>query len=123
MPRWFRRVMGGHRMGTHSLLAVASMWWLTGYLLENPIVANAMAVGWMSHIVLDMLTVHGVGLLYPLSRKKFRIGWRSRRRFLRRCGFGLIVTGSRGEDRFVTGMKALGVLACVGYGALFITHL
>lgn len=102
MPDLIRRLMGGHRMGSHSLLAVAGSWWLTGYLLENRIVANAMAVGWLSHVVLDMLTVQGVGLLYPLSRRRFRIGW--------------MTTGSKGEDRFVTGMKLLGGAFVIWYG-------
>lgn len=107
MPWWVRKVMGGHRMGSHSFLAVAGAWWLTGYLLENPIVANAVAVGWLSHVMLDMLTIKGAGVLYPVVRRKIRIGW--------------MVTGSRWEDRFVTGMKALGLLVLVGYGALFVT--
>lgn len=109
MPKWFRRAVGGHRMGTHSLMAVAGAWWLTGYLLENPIIANAVAVGWMSHIVLDMLTIQGVGLLYPVSRCMLRVGW--------------MTTGSRAEDWFVLGMKALGALVLAGYGVLFVAYL
>lgn len=107
MPRWFRWLMGGHRMGTHCLLAIAGSWWLTGYLLENPAVANAMAVGWASHVVLDMLTIQGVGLLYPFSRCKFRIGW--------------LVTGSDTEDQFVVGVKILGALVAALYGYLIAT--
>lgn len=107
MPALFRWLVGGHRMGTHSLVAIGSAWWLTGWLLENPAVANAMAIGWASHVVLDMLTIHGVGLLYPFSRCKFRIGW--------------FVTGSSGEDWFVLCMKVLGALVGVIYGYLFAT--
>lgn len=103
-PRWFRRLLGGHRMGSHSLIAIGGSWWLAGYLLENPILANAILVGWASHVVLDLLTVDGVGLLYPLTRTTFRIGW--------------IVTGSRTEDRFVVCMKVLGVLVGAFYAYL-----
>lgn len=105
-PRWVRKSLGGHRMGAHSLLAVFLAWWLAGYLVADPILANAMAVGWMSHVVCDLLTVDGVGLAYPLSRHKFRIGW--------------MVTGSKTEDRFVLGMKFLGGMLAVGYGFLFV---
>jgi membrane-bound metal-dependent hydrolase YbcI (DUF457 family) len=106
IPGWIRHLMGGHRMLSHSLLAVGSAWWLTGYLLENPIIANAVAVGWGVHIFLDMLTKQGAGLLYPLTRRKFRIGW--------------MTTGSEAEDWFVTGMKAVGFLVFVGYGYLIL---
>jgi membrane-bound metal-dependent hydrolase YbcI (DUF457 family) len=105
-PAIVRRALGGHRMGGHSLLMVGFCWWLTGYLLDNPIVANAVAVGCSVHIIIDMLTVAGVGVLYPLTRYPFRIGW--------------IRTGSRGEDLFVVIMKCLGGLLAVGYGYLFI---
>lgn len=101
IPDWFRRLLGGHRMLTHSALSVLFAWWLTGYLIGNPIVANAVAVGWGTHISLDMLTVQGVGLLYPLVSTKIRIGW--------------MVTGSRSEDWFVTGMQALGGVVAIGY--------
>jgi inner membrane protein len=104
VPGWVRWILGGHRMGSHSFFAVAGAWWLTGYLLENPIIANAMAVGWLSHIVLDMLTVQGAGVLYPVSRRKFRIGW--------------MRTGSKAEDWFVLGMKILWVLIAIWYAVL-----
>jgi membrane-bound metal-dependent hydrolase YbcI (DUF457 family) len=105
-PRWVRRALGGHRMGGHSLWMVGFCWWLTGYLLGNPIVANAVALGCAVHVSIDMLTVDGVGVLYPLTRYTFRIGW--------------ITTGSRGEDWFVVFMKAVGGLFAVGYGFLFV---
>jgi membrane-bound metal-dependent hydrolase YbcI (DUF457 family) len=38
------------------------------------ITGRAFATGWAAHILGDMLTVQGVGLLYPFSRKRFRFG-------------------------------------------------
>lgn len=104
VPRIVAWLLGGHRMGSHSIFSVAGAWWLTGWLLQDPIVANAVAVGWMSHITLDMLTIQGVGLIYPLSRRKFRIGW--------------MTTGSKSEDRFVIGMKILGGAFALWYSVL-----
>lgn len=104
IPDWVREVMGGHRMLTHSLLSIAVMWWLTRFLLDDTIIANAMAVGWAGHIAIDCLTKQGCGLLYPLVKRKFRIGW--------------MVTGSEAEDRFVTGVKVVGWLVAVLYGVL-----
>lgn len=106
MPRLFRRLMGGHRMGCHSIFMIAFMWWVTGYLIGNPIIANAVAVGFGTHVFIDMLTLQGVGLLYPVSRRKIQIGW--------------FTTGSDGEDRFVLVVKAIGAVIFVGYGVLFI---
>jgi membrane-bound metal-dependent hydrolase YbcI (DUF457 family) len=106
VPRIVRKLLGGHRMGSHSFLSVAVAWWLTGYLLDDVNAANAVAVGWSWHIFIDMLTIDGAGVLYPLTRKKFRIGW--------------MRTGSKGEDRFVTGVKWAGVAVAICYGYLFI---
>lgn len=106
IPGWVRKAFGGHRMGSHSAISVAVSWFLTGYLLGNPTLASAVALGWSTHILLDMLTVDGVGLFYPLVSRKIRIGW--------------MVTGSRTEDRFVTGVKVLGWMVAVSYGAMII---
>lgn len=105
-PWWVRKILGGHRMGAHSIFMVSGCWWLTGYLLDNPIIANAVVVGMVSHILLDMLTVQGVALLYPLVRRKFRIGW--------------MVTGSDGEDLFVFIMKGVGALVFAGYCFIYL---
>jgi len=104
VPDWGRALLGGHRMLTHSILSIIVAHWLTGYLIGNPIVANAVAVGWGVHVAIDMLTPQGVGLLYPLSRRRFGLGW--------------ITTGSKAEDRFVTGMKVLGISVAILYGYL-----
>jgi membrane-bound metal-dependent hydrolase YbcI (DUF457 family) len=108
-PAIVRRLLGGHRMGAHSLLMVAACWWITGYLLDNPIVANAVAVGCSVHIIIDMMTVAGAGVLYPATRYKFRIGW--------------IKTGEAGEDLFVVIMKGIGGGFLVGYGYMLVQSL
>lgn len=107
-PDWVRRLLSGHRMGAHSLLAIIGSWWLCRFLVDDPIVARAMAVGWGSHVFCDMLTIQGVALLYPLVRHKFHVG--------------RMVTGQRGEDRYVTGMKILAVVIIAAYLVLIIRN-
>lgn len=71
----------GHRGFTHTLFA----WLLTSYFLfvlsgwipmsvKGYVLAvfSGVIVGYMSHLLLDMLTVSGVPLLYPLSKKTLR---------------------------------------------------
>lgn len=106
VPKWVRRLLGGHRMLTHSAISVAFSWWVTGWLLSSRANADAVAIGWGTHIFLDMLTKDGVGLLYPLVKRKIRIGW--------------MVTGSKSEDRFVTGVQLLGGMVAVWYGVLIV---
>lgn len=111
-----RKVMGGHRAGTHSLAAVAGAWFFVAYFFESPTLASAMAVGWASHIFCDIWTVEGVSLLYFLGflgliwaplwalNKKTRIGW--------------MVTGSSAEDRYITYVKIVGVMVSLYYAYL-----
>lgn len=67
----------GHRGFTHSLLAIAVSLWLCqlnvpadGVLPAD--VLQGMALGYLSHIVADMLTPAGVPLLWP-CRWRFRL--------------------------------------------------
>lgn len=80
------KAFGGHRMGTHSLVSIP----LSGAVMFAVLALASLIqpydgyravawtvawmVGWTSHILEDMLTVHGVGLLYPFSTNRFRIG-------------------------------------------------
>lgn len=59
-----------HRTITHSLLALGMITWVT-YLLA-PELASAAAVGYLSHLVADSMTPHGVPWLWP-SKRRFRI--------------------------------------------------
>jgi len=67
----------GHRGFTHSLLAVAAGLWLFQLNLpqSSPIPADVLqglTLGYLSHIVADMLTPAGVPLLWP-CRWRFRL--------------------------------------------------
>lgn len=100
-PRsWFGRRMGllsrllsmvvGHRGITHSLLAVVMC--LYGLLIVGRgAIAPAVLVGYLSHLLCDSLTRHGVPLLWP---------WR------RPFGLRLVTTGGAGEAAFALVLAA-----------------
>jgi inner membrane protein len=72
-----------HRGLTHSIFAVlllALMFWYTNY---NQYLLY-FSIGYISHIFLDLLTVAGVPLIYPISKFHFKLG----------C----VKTGSGGEN-------------------------
>ncbi|MCK9470720.1 MAG: metal-dependent hydrolase [Bacilli bacterium] len=70
-----------HREYTHSIIGSLSMTFLIGILLNllnietniNFIFLKALFSGIASHIILDMLTFHGVALLYPFTKKRIRL--------------------------------------------------
>ena len=79
---WVVNKLFGHRGATHSLLAL----FLTSVLFILPSLkltgfagfmytqfAIGVAVGFLSHLILDMSTKSGVPLLHPFTRKSFRI--------------------------------------------------
>ena len=79
---WVVNKLFGHRGATHSLLAL----FLTSVLFVLPSLmltgfagfmytqfAIGVSVGFLSHLILDMSTKSGVPLLYPFTRKSFRI--------------------------------------------------
>ncbi|MBH7168784.1 metal-dependent hydrolase, partial [Clostridioides difficile] len=72
----------GHRGFIHSpILLIASM--LVLFLLINKVNINyqiyyislivGIFIGWISHLLLDFITVSGIPIFYPISNKKFRI--------------------------------------------------
>jgi membrane-bound metal-dependent hydrolase YbcI (DUF457 family) len=72
------RSLGGHRMGAHSFLSIAVVFCLTSLtVLWEPLggwwLPLAYTLGWACHILGDVLTEHGVGLLYPYSKRRFRL--------------------------------------------------
>ena len=74
----------GHRGATHTLLfallvsvltALPSLYFLDGIAsVAMMLLSIGLFAGILSHLLLDALTVTGVPLLYPFSRKMFRIG-------------------------------------------------
>lgn len=94
-PLWGRNPIWGkpgHRGMTHSIFGVAlfavimlAWWWIIGALVTNagaewtvPLEAflAGAVVGYISHIVLDMLNLTGVELLWPLPFRFFFPPWR-----------------------------------------------
>lgn len=66
-----------HRGVTHSLLALFIVGALIGWFGHEWITAAAV-LGYASHLFLDLLTIHGIELLYPWHRRinllRFRTG-------------------------------------------------
>lgn len=56
-----------HRKFLHNMFSIILITLFSGPLWKSVL------VGLVSHILLDMLTVSGVSLLYPLSERRFRI--------------------------------------------------
>jgi inner membrane protein len=71
--------LGGHRMGAHSVWSVAFVWVAlsipTSLFLPDlfPWVPLAYALGWATHILGDLFTEHGVGVLYPYTKRRYRL--------------------------------------------------
>ena len=71
--------LGGHRMGAHSVWSVAFVFVVLSFVTSTfvsalwPWVPLAYTLGWAMHIFGDLLTEHGVGVLYPYSRRRFRL--------------------------------------------------
>lgn len=67
------RVFASHRGPTHSLFFVSTLIAVL-FAIHAPIhVIAAGAGGLLSHILADMLTVNGVPILLPVSRRYFRL--------------------------------------------------
>lgn len=67
-PDLLDKLLGKHRNMGHSIL------WLIPFSLVvvlNPLVAAALIVGFLSHIFMDIFTVHGCPLLYPFRETGF----------------------------------------------------
>lgn len=63
----------GHRRFAHSILFLGILELILIICGFNYVFKIGFMLGFMSHQFLDMLTISGVGLLYPLYTKKFRI--------------------------------------------------
>lgn len=80
VARRIANATGGHRHGTHALLAVpvvTGFLWYTAYVLtplgasQALAVALAFGVGYLAHILGDCLTLSGVPLLLPFKNKDY----------------------------------------------------
>jgi inner membrane protein len=77
LPRWWHRLTPGHRGPTHSLAwcaGLALLVWAAQSLAAGqpaaPLLATALAVGTLSHVLADGLTVAGVPLWWPVRRRR-----------------------------------------------------
>ena len=69
------KTLGGHRNLSHSLLGIALFYVISSiiasYLLSNnidhAILLQSLLAGFIAHLVADMITVHGVPLLWPFG--------------------------------------------------------
>ena len=72
------QLLGGHRQGAHSLLSIVAVFWLSMLTLLLPWLGGlwlpfAITLGWAAHIAGDCLTQHGVGLLWPYTRRRYKL--------------------------------------------------
>ncbi len=69
------RVMaGGHRAATHWLITggvLTLLAWLLGESIRQPRLWLWFGIGYASHLVLDMMTVRGLKVLRPLTKRTF----------------------------------------------------
>lgn len=61
----------GHRNASHSLVAVILVSLVCRALIPN--LAVYVALGYTTHVLLDMFNITGVGLLWPLYRGRVRV--------------------------------------------------
>ena len=67
-PDIIDRLLGKHRGYGHSLIWLIPFT-LIGFL--DPVIAAALIIGFLSHILLDILTVNGCPVLYPFWKTNF----------------------------------------------------
>jgi len=70
VSRGVAAVSGGHREGTHSLLALVLVAFLAGDPMVPSPYARAVVVGYAAHLLGDFLTGNGIPLLWPLVRHR-----------------------------------------------------
>jgi len=105
---WIIRTIGnGHRKITHCLLGaslvILGLAFCVGSLHLIPWIGFAVVIGWISHIVADMLTKEGCPLLWPISKVKF--------------GLHIVTTGGKLEKYFI---RPVTVLAVIGFSVLLV---
>ncbi|MGL4344629.1 MAG: metal-dependent hydrolase [Cellulosilyticaceae bacterium] len=63
----------GHRGATHSLLATLIVFAIIGGIFKGGPITLGMTLGYLSHLLLDMLNPRGVPLFYPFTKEKYKI--------------------------------------------------
>lgn len=109
-----RKLFGGHRKITHSLLGVAlvavPLFACVQSLHLIPWVAAAIVTGWVSHIAADMLTREGCPLLWPIDMHDY--------------GLHLVTTGLDKKKGHHTSewwiIHPLSIVAVIGFSILLI---
>jgi inner membrane protein len=67
-PDIIDRFTGKHRGWGHSIFWLIPLSLVTFY---NPVIGSALVIGFVGHLLLDIFTVHGCPLLYPLRENSF----------------------------------------------------
>jgi len=67
-PDMLDKLIGNHRGLGHSIIWIVPFS-IVGFF--NFTIAAAMMIGFLSHLLLDIFTVHGSPLLYPIKKTKF----------------------------------------------------
>lgn len=94
----YRRV--GHRTATHSAYGVIGATIVASAIeLVMPFVGFAFLIGYVLHIAADLITKEGCALLYPKSKKRYRL-WPA------------VPTGSAGETLTVIPIMMLMAVCC-----------
>lgn len=63
----------GHRGATHSLLAALIIFGVMGAIFGGSVITMGITIGYVSHILLDLLNPRGVPLFYPITKEKYKI--------------------------------------------------
>lgn len=71
-----------HRTALHNIFSLVAIPLATGYILYLlgasleivRLVVSGLSIGYLTHIIGDIVTYRGVALLYPLSRKRYSLG-------------------------------------------------
>jgi len=61
----------GHRTITHSAFFTVMMVMIANLIFKDPDMVSLFAIGYCSHLFLDMITIQGVPLFYPFMRNSF----------------------------------------------------
>lgn len=102
-----RVIAGGHRAATHVLFVAAALtvgMWFLGASIGFPSLWMWFAAGYLSHLLLDMMTPSGLALFWPMSRGN----WHLLPSFMR------VQTGGAGD----TFMRTFLLVAAAGLFAL-----